>query len=109
MGAMSAPLPDRRNNVVARDLDGNRVELSTSLAPRLYTCPSCRSEIGIGSEHVLVRFIPEAGEPWHQHWHVDCVRSQLSRELRDAVTTPTERKPGRGARRAQALERRRSR
>ena len=106
---MSASLPDRKTNVIGRDLEGNSVELSYIAAPRLYVCPSCREEIPIGSSHVLVRYAPDESAPFHQHWHTDCVRDDLVRDLRDAVTKPAERGPGRGARRAQALERRRAR
>ncbi len=75
-------LPTRRRNVRGTDLDGNRAELAFAISKKLYRCPSCRSSIAIGTEHVVVRWDQPDGDRFHQHWHRDCVESELLRNLR---------------------------
>lgn len=74
-----SPLPDRRQDVVGRDLDGNEVRLVHAFSRKLYVCPSCRRNVEIGEEHVIVRRSRD-GERFHQHWHTGCARL-LAREL----------------------------
>ena len=95
---MSAPLPNRRRKVVGETYEGERLELELSVAKKLYRCPACRGYVGIGQEHVFVRY-PDADAAWdHEHWHRGCVEEKLLRTLsswRDRVAP----RPPKGARR----------
>jgi len=92
-------LPSRRWKTVGRTYEGERLELSLSVAKKLYRCPSCRGYIGIGQEHVFVRY-PDADAAWdHEHWHRDCVAGRLLRSLAESVQVPAPRAPKSGRRR----------
>ncbi|MFN2488802.1 MAG: hypothetical protein ABR529_03500 [Actinomycetota bacterium] len=93
---MSDDLPSRRKGIRGTDLDGNDVELSFGISKKLYRCPGCREYLPVGSEHVIARFREPSGAEYHQHWHSDCARRTLVRELRSTVTTFTDqvRRPG---------------
>ena len=52
-------LPSRRRKIVGETYEGERLELELSVAKKLYRCPACRGYIGIGQEHVFVRY-PDA-------------------------------------------------
>ena len=74
-------LPSRRRKIVGETYEGERLELELSVAKKLYRCPACRGYIGIGQEHVFVRY-PDADAAWdHEHWHRDCVEGKLLRSL----------------------------
>jgi len=97
---LSGALPSRRSKIVGETYEGERLELELSVAKKLYRCPACRGYIGIGQEHVFVRY-PEAEAAWdHEHWHRDCVESKLLRSLAGSreVAAPKAPKRGRGGR-----------
>ena len=96
---MSPPLPTRRQKIVGRTYEGEKVELELDVARKLYRCPACRDYIGIGLEHVFVRY-PEADAAWdHEHWHRACVEEKLLRSLAEAHGAPAPRPPRRPRRR----------
>src|SRR5918992_4764334 len=100
-------LPSRRRGLTGTDLDGHRVELTVSVAKKLYPCPGCRAYIEVGTEHVLIRYVGEE-EAWHQHWHRDCASVFAQRELTALhEVAAMDRAPSRGQRRRAALKRRR--
>jgi hypothetical protein len=103
---MDIPLPDRRKSIEARTLEGSRVRLQSSIAPRPYKCPGCHLPIAIGADHILVRYLDRDR---YQHWHRDCVAQILTRELREPRSAPVEKGPSKGRRRAEADKRRRER
>ena len=78
-------LPTRKRKIVGHDLDGRPLQLVFTVAHKLYTCPSCRSSIEIGAEHVLVRRREDSGRRFHQHWHRDCAAA-LAREISIAAS-----------------------
>jgi hypothetical protein len=87
---MSDRLPSRRRKIVGETYEGQRLELELSIAKKLYRCPACRGYIGIGQEHVFVRYA-DADPGWdHEHWHRDCVEDKLLRSLAGSheVTAP---------------------
>ena len=96
---MSPSLPSRRQKIVGRTYEGERVELELDVARKLYRCPACRGYIGIGQEHVFVRY-PDADAAWdHEHWHQDCVREKLLRTLAESHGAAASRPPRRPRRR----------
>ncbi len=99
--------PSRRRALVGTDLDGRRVQLTVTVATKLYRCPGCRAYIDVGTEHVLIRYVGEE-EAWHQHWHRACASEFARRDLRSVhAADATDRGPTRGQRRRAALQRRR--
>jgi hypothetical protein len=99
--------PSRRRSLAGTDLDGRRVELTATVATKLYRCPGCRAYIDVGTEHVLIRSVGEE-EAWHQHWHRACASEFARRELRSVhAVDAIDRGPTRGQRRRAALQRRR--
>jgi hypothetical protein len=95
---MSGGLPSRRRKIVGETYEGERLELELSIAKKLYRCPACRGYIGIGQEHVFVRY-PDADAAWdHEHWHRECAETKLLRALSVSHEAATPRPP-RGRRR----------
>lgn len=104
---MIDPMPGRRRSIRGLDANGNSVTLEFTVSKQLYRCPWCRASIEVGSEHVLAIIETPGQDPYHQHWHRDCARSELLRTIRNPqAIAPT---PGLtpGARRAATRERRR--
>ena len=98
---MSRGLPSRRRKIVGETYEGERLELELSVAKKLYRCPACRGYVGIGQEHVFVRY-PDADAAWdHEHWHRGCVEDKLLRTLAGAreVAAPRAPRPKGGRRR----------
>ena len=94
-----SPLPTRRQKIVGRTYEGERIELELDIARKLYRCPACRGYIGIGLEHVFVRY-PDADDAHdHEHWHRDCVEEKLLRTLAEAHGAAAARPPRRPRRR----------
>ncbi|CAN5650668.1 hypothetical protein BH24ACT26_BH24ACT26_06770 [soil metagenome] len=84
----SADLPSRRASLRGTDLDGNRVELAFGVSKKLYRCPGCHAHISVGSEHIVARFLEGDATAYHQHWHRDCARSGILRNLRSVEPFP---------------------
>lgn len=84
-------LPDSRTNLVGLDDEGHETWLIRAIAQKLYRCPACHAEVGIGAEHVVVQTLRRAGGTRHAHWHRRCAEDRLIPSLR-------------GLRRASALE-----
>jgi hypothetical protein len=108
---------------VGETYEGERIELELDVARKLYRCPACRGYIGIGQEHVFVRYpdadagaardfstpprsdldrVEKSRAGDHEHWHRSCVAEKLMRSLASSreVTAPRPPKSkGRGRRR----------
>ena len=78
---MAGEMPTRRFSIRGTDIDRRRLELALSVSKQLYVCPSCRSHVEIGSEHVVVRIVESPEGSFHQHWHSECVRTKLLRTM----------------------------
>ena len=74
-------LPDARTSLVGHTDEGDEAWLIRSVAQKLYRCPGCHGEIGIGSEHVVVQYVHRIGGTEHHHWHRACAGAVLG-ELR---------------------------
>jgi hypothetical protein len=99
--------PSRRRGLAGTDLDGHRIELTVTVAKKLYRCPGCRTYIDVGTEHVLIRYVGEE-EAWHQHWHRGCASEFARRDMGSLhAVDATDRGPTKGQRRRAALQRRR--
>jgi hypothetical protein len=75
-------LPDTRWSLRGYDAEGDEAWLIRSISQKLYRCPGCHGEIGIGSEHVVVHYVHRVGGTQHHHWHRRCVEETLLPELR---------------------------
>jgi hypothetical protein len=86
-------LPTRRTSLRGETFEGERLLLSLAVATKLYRCPSCREPLGIGTEHVFVRYL-DADAPWdHEHWHGRCVSERLMRSLAAVEQVPAAKRP----------------
>ena len=47
------------------------IQVSSLSAVKFYTCPLCRTEIGVGEAHVAL--VPEHYEKARRHVHSDCL------------------------------------
>jgi hypothetical protein len=103
---VSSSVPNRRQKVQGRSLDDELVELSFTIAKKLYRCPGCGKSIDVGSAHTLVRFLEE-DSPHYQHWHRGCAEQQILRSLKGIRTVPSPAGPSSGQRRRAADVRRR--
>jgi hypothetical protein len=65
-------LPDARTSLVGHTEEGDEAWLIRSLSQKLYRCPGCHGEIGIGAEHVVVQYVRRVGGTEHHHWHRAC-------------------------------------
>jgi hypothetical protein len=75
-------LPDSRTSLLGLDDEQNEVWLIRSISQKLYRCPGCHGEIGIGSEHVVAQRVHRIGGTEHQHWHRRCAEDRLMDALR---------------------------
>lgn len=94
-------LPDVRTSLRGMTFDGNEIWLIRAISQKLYRCPDCHAEIGIGAEHVVVQEIERIGGTRHTHWHRRCVERSLIHQLRGlqpvaAAESSRERLAGRG-------------
>ena len=81
MGAFE-DLPDRKTSLVGQTDEGDEAWLIRSISQKLYRCPGCHGEIGIGDDHVVVQYVRRLGGTEHHHWHRRCVSEILVGELR---------------------------
>lgn len=75
-------LPDTRWSLQGLNAEGDEAWLIRSISQKLYRCPGCHGEIGIGAEHVVVQYVMRLGGTEHHHWHRGCVEDLLLPELR---------------------------
>lgn len=75
-------LPDSRQSLLGISPEGDEAWLIRGISQKIYTCPGCRAEIGIGAEHVVVQEVFKLGGTRHQHWHRRCVHEILVPQLR---------------------------
>jgi hypothetical protein len=75
-------LPDSRQSLLGLTPEGNEAWLIRGISQKLYTCPGCHGEIGIGEGHVVVQYVLHAGGTEHHHWHRRCAHELLVPELR---------------------------
>jgi hypothetical protein len=75
-------LPDSRQSLLGLTPEGNEAWLIRGISQKLYTCPGCRGEIGIGDDHVVVQYVMRVGGTRHLHWHRRCAQELLVPELR---------------------------
>ena len=75
-------LPDTRTSLVGHTDEGDEAWLIRSISQKLYRCPGCHGEIGIGTEHVVVQYVGRTGGTEHHHWHRRCCEEGLVGELR---------------------------
>lgn len=88
-------LPDVRTSLRGTSPDGNEIWLIRSISQKLYRCPECYAEIGIGAEHIVVQEVQRIGGTRHTHWHRACVERTLIHQLRGIQTaTAAETRPG---------------
>ena len=76
-------LPDRRSSLLGITDEQDEAWLIRSISQKLYRCPGCHDEIGIGSEHVVVHYVRRGGGSEHHHWHRGCAEQQLLPALRN--------------------------
>lgn len=76
-------LPDRRSSLIGLTDEQDEVWLIRSISRKLYRCPGCHGEIGIGSEHVVVHYVRRGGGGEHHHWHRHCADERLVPSLRN--------------------------
>jgi hypothetical protein len=76
-------LPDRRSSLLGLTDEQDEAWLIRSISRKLYRCPGCHGEIGIGSEHVVVHYVRRAGGGEHHHWHRRCAEDDLIPALRN--------------------------
>ena len=99
MAETPAGLPNRRQSLDGRDLDGRRLRLSWAIARQLYRCPGCGSTLEMGHKHIIVAY-PGDDSPYYQHWHRRCalalVRSMASVQIISAPDPPRGAAHGRG-------------
>ena len=74
-------LPDTRWSLRGYTAEGDEAWLIRSISQKLYRCPGCHGEIGIGSEHVVVQYVLRLGGTEHHHWHRRCAEELLTPEL----------------------------
>ena len=75
-------LPDTRTSLVGHTDEGDEAWLIRSVSQKVYRCPGCHSEIGIGAEHVVVQYVHRIGGTEHHHWHRACATEILLAQLR---------------------------
>ena len=70
-------LPDTRWSLKGYSDEGDEVWLIRAISRKLYRCPGCHGEIGIGDDHVVVQFVHRLGGTEHHHWHRRCAEEIL--------------------------------
>lgn len=75
-------LPDSRQSLLGITAEGDEAWLIRGISQKLYTCPGCRGEIGIGDAHVVAQTVLRAGGTEHRHWHRRCAHEVLVPSLR---------------------------
>lgn len=75
-------LPDSRQSLLGITAEGDEAWLIRGISQKLYTCPGCYGELGIGEDHVIVQLVRRAGGTQHQHWHRGCAQRMLVPQLR---------------------------
>lgn len=79
---MHDDLPDSRQSLLGTTAEGDEAWLIRGISQKLYRCPGCHGEIGIGDEHVVVQYVLREGGTDHHHWHRRCVHEILVPQLR---------------------------
>jgi hypothetical protein len=93
---MLTGLPDSRTSLVGLTDEGDETWLIRGVAGKLYRCPGCHGEVGIGSDHVIVQYVRRIGGTDHHHWHRRCAEELLVPELRRVrQVSATQSSPGR--------------
>lgn len=74
-------LPSIRWSLRGMTEEGDEAWLIRGIARKLYRCPGCHGDIGVGDEHTVVQFVRRLGGTDHHHWHRQCAEELLVPEL----------------------------
>jgi hypothetical protein len=81
-------LPDTRWSLRGHTREGDEAWLIRGIARKLYRCPGCHGEIGIGADHAVVQYVRRLGGTEHHHWHRRCAEEILLPELSRVQRVP---------------------
>jgi hypothetical protein len=73
--------PSMRWSLQGLTEEGDEAWLIRGIARKLYRCPGCHGDIGVGDEHTIVQFVRKLGGTDHHHWHRQCAEEILIPEL----------------------------
>lgn len=73
-------MPNERFALRAKH-DKVTVYLARRVAKKIYRCPGCGGQVGVGEVHVVARRLLVTRGGAHRHWHFGCVHRVLVPEL----------------------------